>query len=427
MRAISILRVFVLALFTLAASPVDAQMVGNHAVVMFNPQVKPQNESSGLPAVDADFTANGYPYAGGNCATWGHGIPCYQFQSTTRASTAYCTSIDGILSLVATGVLRQCNGNGALIEEARTNDALQSRDMTNASWVKVGIGTALNAIGVDGIANSATTLTASGTAGSCTASCTALQTITLGSSADTYSVYLQRVSGSGAVNITINNLAGSTACTLITTAFTRCTITATLANPIIGIQLTGVNDVVIVDFNQLEPGGFATSPISTTTVAVARSSDFVTPVGALQFLLKNPVGTVVVQTNSVQQSVTNNPRIIGTSSSGNGNFMAYLNFQSTGKITSFTGTTVLATLSTTNSVTLAAVTKTALAWTSSSRALAANGVAATTDANGLGTTTAFPQIGGGDASSTEFLDGYVLRSGGFNTSLPTGTVTQLTQ
>lgn len=192
--------------------------------------------------------------------------------TVTRASTGYAADLSGLYYSFANNIARVTNA-GLMVEVAATNDALWSRDMSNAAWVKVGVGTALNAAGIDGTANSATTLTATGTAGVCTSSCTSLQTITLGSSADTYSVFLKRVTGVGAVNITINNLTGATACTLVPNAFTRCSVTATLANPVIGVQLTALNDVVVADFNQMEPGGFPTTPILTTTVAVTRAAD----------------------------------------------------------------------------------------------------------------------------------------------------------
>lgn len=231
-----------------------------------------------VPAtLDYNF-AQGLYYQAGQARGLGSG----SLTTTSRPSVKYCSYLSGLYVKVANNTLCVTN-QGALIEEARTNDALWSRDMTQASWTLVGDTAALNAVGIDGNANSATTLTATGTAGVCTASCTALQAITLGSTADTYSVFLKRVTGTGTVNITINNLTGVTACTLTTTAFTRCSITATLANPVIGIQMTTVGDVIVADFNQMEPGGFATSPISTTNAAVARAADVVTVTNPLLF------------------------------------------------------------------------------------------------------------------------------------------------
>lgn len=196
--------------------------------------------------------------------------------SFTRASTATYFDGNGNLATAVSNVARFDNApgvanspRGLLIEEARTNSALWSRDMTNAAWVKTNVTAAQTATGIDGAANSATTLTATLAAG------TVLQTITLGSSADTYSVYIRRSTGSGTVSISVNGAAW-TAVTL-TASFQRFQLTSTLANPIIGIQFATSGDAVDVDGNQLEVGGFATSLIPTTTVAVARAQDF--PVG----------------------------------------------------------------------------------------------------------------------------------------------------
>lgn len=223
--------------------------------------------------------------------------------TTTRASTKYCQMLSGIWQTTGVNNYPAICDQGVLPEEARTNDALWSRDTTQAgSWTLVGDTTALNAVGIDGQANSASTLTATGTAGSCTASCTALQSITLASSADTYSVWLKRVTGSGAVNITINNLAGTTACTLVTTAFTRCSVTATLANPVIGIQMTTVGDVIVADFNQMEPGGFTTSPILTTTVAATRAADNMKAIGPFKIAAGSIAGAMLVVAGPLNNS-----------------------------------------------------------------------------------------------------------------------------
>jgi hypothetical protein len=230
--------------------------------------------------------------------------PLDQAQSVTRASVGYAQDDNNIWRLFPNNVARIGSGKGQLIEaSARTNDALWSRDMTQVgTWTAVGTGTSLNAIGIDGIANSATTLTATGTASSCTASCTILQTITLGSSADTYSVWLKRITGSGTVNITINNLTGVQACVLNTTSFTQCSVTATLANPVVGIQMTVLNDSVIADFNQLEPGGFASSPILTTSGTATRAADNSGPISKMLNTIQGPQGFMFVSVNGISSA-----------------------------------------------------------------------------------------------------------------------------
>lgn len=257
------------ALITSAGCPASVIQAGNYC-----------------PAANLDLTT-------GNTWVRGRGFQNspYDQISITRASpvTTYGTDVAGNLIPYAANRIRTTS-QGGLIEEGRTNDALWARDMTNAAWVKVNMTAALTATGADGGANSATTLTA--TAGNATV----LETITLGSTADTYSVYLKRVTGTGTVNITINNVVGTTACTLTIAAFTQCSVTATLANPVIGVQIVTNGDVVIADFNQMEPGGFATSPIPTTTVSVARAADNVTATGALLSLMGGPAGWLVAQT-----------------------------------------------------------------------------------------------------------------------------------
>ena len=185
-----------------------------------------------------------------------------------RASSGFVDDTTGLWTSVGSNLLRRSN-KGVLIEEARTNNLLQCRDMTNAAWVKGATMTvAQNQTGIDGTANSATLVTGGAVSGTNTV----LQTITLGSATDTYSVWLKRVSGSGTINITGN---GGTVWTpaAVTTTWTKFAVTATLVNPVCGIQIITDTDSVAVDFNQLEGGAFSTSPILTTTVAVTRAAD----------------------------------------------------------------------------------------------------------------------------------------------------------
>jgi len=186
----------------------------------------------------------------------------------TRTTVGYAQSNSGVWQSFASGAFR-ITDKGLLVEEARTNSALWSRDMTNAAWVKVNMTAALTATGIDGTVSSASTLTA--TAGNATV----LQTITSISQADTYSVWLMRVSGSGVVNISLDGVAWTPVA--ITTTWTRFSITSTLLNPNLGIQIVTNGDVIAADFNQAELAqSFATSPILTTTVAVTRNSDQIT-------------------------------------------------------------------------------------------------------------------------------------------------------
>jgi hypothetical protein len=88
-------------------------------------------------------------------------------ESVARSTTAYQTDASGIYVSKAINTKRDGHfvgwGGAAtvrtlLLEDARTNSILWSRDLTNAAWT--GAATPLlNAVGLDGSANSATTLT----------------------------------------------------------------------------------------------------------------------------------------------------------------------------------------------------------------------------------------------------------------------------
>jgi len=161
-------------------------------------------------------------------------------------------------------------GRTLLMEAAITNICLWSSDLTDATWVKSNMNTALTATGPMGNANSATTITATA------ANATALQSITNASSLKITSVYLKRRTGSGNVDITQDN--GTTWATqAITSSWARYVIAeATVLNPIVGIRLVTSGDAVDVAFWQCEVSTVAravTSPYPTFSVTQARQAD----------------------------------------------------------------------------------------------------------------------------------------------------------
>lgn len=203
-----------------------------------------------------------------------------EFKETfARASTGWFADADGLLRKAAAAVprcdFRDIDGDGDLElcylhEMARTNVVLHNRDLTNAAWVKTNMTAAKDQTGSDGVANSASSILA--TAGNATV----LQAITLASSARYQSAYVKRITGSGTIEMTMDNGATWTAIT-VTGAWTRVTIpTQTLANPTVGFRIVTSGDKIAVDFAQNENGTFATSPIDTTTVAVTREADQMT-------------------------------------------------------------------------------------------------------------------------------------------------------
>jgi hypothetical protein len=158
-------------------------------------------------------------------------------------------------------------------EAAATNNLLYSRDLSNAAWsTKTNITAAKTATGLDGIANTATTLTATA------ADATILQPITLASAARCASAYIKRRTGTGTISFTQD---GGSTWTDITaqingSTWSRVEITATLANPSVGFKISTSGDAIDVDCVQNEAGTVATSPIVTTTAAVTRNADSLT-------------------------------------------------------------------------------------------------------------------------------------------------------
>ncbi len=179
---------------------------------------------------------------------------------------------------------------------AATNSGLHARDMTNAAWVKTTMTAAKDQTGFDGVANSASSLLA--TAGNATC----LQTVTLGAADRITSADIKRISGTGTVEITIDN--GTTwvdiTSSLSTTGWYRAEATKNAANPVIGFRIVTDTDKIAVDYTGVEAGTVATSRMPTTTSTVTRA--------ATSFTVPNPLSVdnifqwrfrAVIQNNAV--------------------------------------------------------------------------------------------------------------------------------
>jgi hypothetical protein len=156
--------------------------------------------------------------------------------------------------------------NGILIEEARTNRLLWNRDATQTEWVKTNITAVKDQIGIDGVANAASSLTATDDNGTC------IQTITLGAGNRTGSVYLKRLTGTGLIQVTLDGSTYSTV-ELSDTEWYRIVLSGSVTNPTVGIKIAVDGDAVAMDYGQVEDGLFATSPILTTAATATRAVD----------------------------------------------------------------------------------------------------------------------------------------------------------
>lgn len=230
------------------------------------------------------------PITGGNAF---EGAP-FSKLTFTRATAAWYFNSLGLLTQASSGTPRIDYGlasntiKGLLIEESRTNVVLHCDDQSNAAWVKTNMTAAKDQTGIDGVANSASSLTAT------SGNATSLQSITLGSSARYQSAYVKRITGSGTVEMTMDNGSTWTAIT-VTSSWTRVEIpTQTLANPIVGFRIVTSGDAIAVCGVQNEDGAFATSVILTTTAAVTRNADDVS-ISATLFNLTQAAGTLYVR------------------------------------------------------------------------------------------------------------------------------------
>lgn len=164
-----------------------------------------------------------------------------------------------------------------LIEPARTNLALHKRDLTNASWVKTNMTTARTQVGIDGVLNTATLLTATA------ANATCLQTVVSASANRVQSASIRRAIGVGNIQMTTDG--GATWTTVVITGtYGQYQIPFQLVtNPQFGFRIVTNGDAIVVDWVMNEQDAFQgkqmTSPIGViadNAVSESRSFDKLT-------------------------------------------------------------------------------------------------------------------------------------------------------
>ena len=220
--------------------------------------------------------------------------------TVSRNTTATRVNSSGLIESVASGVPRidwlgqSCPA--LLVEPGAQNQALWSRDLSvSGTWAASGITAVRNAVGADGAASGATTLTATA------ASATITQNISHSSQSRIFSAYMRRVSGSGQIQLTTNGGTNWQTVTL-TSAFAPFNSGAqTVASGQVGIRMIASGDVIEVDFTQAEVGPNATSSIPTTSGAVSRAEDVISASGALvSGLIGQTEGTMYFEVSDVK-------------------------------------------------------------------------------------------------------------------------------
>jgi hypothetical protein len=126
----------------------------------------------------------------------------------------------------------------------------------------------------------------------------------LASSARFQTAYVKRITGSGTVEMTMDNGSTWTAIT-VTAGWTRVSIpTQTLANPTVGFRIVTSGDAIAVDYVDNENGTFATSSLATTSASTNRNADVVT-LANFPVVPTSAMGIVAIGTSNAISSQLN--------------------------------------------------------------------------------------------------------------------------
>ena len=251
--------------------------------------------------------------------------------TVTRATNATRVNASGLIESVASGIPRLdyfASGGtvgcpALLVEPSGTNLALQSRDLSQGVWVKTNVTAVKNAVGADGIASGATTLTATAASG------TVLQAIVNVSQSRIFSAYVRRVTGTGAVEMTTNGGTNWSTVTISSTYTQVACAAQTVLNGSVGFRMAVSGDVIEVDFTQSEVGPAFTSPIPTTTGSVTRNADLISVSGTASGIIGQTQGTIYAEVDI--KNFTNGTRILAISDGTQANRIALL-FNTTNRI-----------------------------------------------------------------------------------------------
>lgn len=209
------------------------------------------------PLVDGIFTVDAIP------AGW----------TLSRGTIGTYFDADGVLRTAAADTWRPHHDTagahrGILLEAAATNNFTRARDLTHSDWTKTSVTVTRTVTGLDGVANTACRITATAGNGRIT------MATAIGTGQRVASYWMRRVSGTGAVEITVDNEVTWTAIGPLTSAWQRVYVQQSgEANSRAGFRLATNGDVIEVDCAQYELGDKPTSFIDTTTAAVTRAAD----------------------------------------------------------------------------------------------------------------------------------------------------------
>lgn len=246
----------------------------------------------------------------------------------TRSSSATYIGSDGLVKSAATDVPRfdydpqTLSLRGFLVEESRTNllnfsqtfatsggtqnNWVDSANLQRVSTTRIspdGTGNALE-IKANGAANQ--TIISSAAAGS--------------SDARVFSIWLKRVSGTGAIQYTLDNGVSWTT-QAITSSWLRYEIAPTTANQQVGIRITTNGDTIQLWGAQLEAATCVSSYIPTTNSSVIRQADVAT-ISPVSSFFNQTSGTLFSQFIPKCEDTSANRGIVSIDDASNNNRIA---------------------------------------------------------------------------------------------------------
>ena len=285
-----------------------------------------------------------------------------------QINTTTCTALG--LSALIPALLWDAKGPAGYLSEGAgvqlVTPTASIRDLTNAAWTKTTLTTALNSIGADGVANSATRCTA--TAGNALV----LQTLVAAASSRTVSFLIKRVTGTGNIELTQDGTTFTNInAELQAGVYIRVSLNVSILNASFGIRIVTSGDAIDVDMSQFEAGPRATSRM--LSAGAVRNADVLIPT----FAFPNLVGSLYFEAGfSGNNSINQNTFAAGSPAEGN---VLYL---FTGQASTFDGTTDFNLLAGSPSTTT--MNRMSIAWSGTAAKGCVNGtlgIGVTTDGN----------------------------------------------
>lgn len=182
------------------------------------------------------------------------------------------TKAGGVVSCPSSGIRR--SDAGIWLYPSVSVLGLWGADLSNAVWTKTNVTALKNQVGVDGAANTASSITATAANG------VVKQVITSAVADRVMSAYVKRLSGTGTLEFSVDNEVTWTVVT-VTNGWTRPFIVQTaVTNPTIAFRIANSGDSFAIDFSmvsgamngQLIPYGYLVRSAGTAVGSVSRST-----------------------------------------------------------------------------------------------------------------------------------------------------------